>query len=206
MRLLSLLAVPFLAAVLAFPASMAARAGVLITIDKKAQAMSVWVDGIEQYNWPVSTGRPGYATPSGSYKPFRMEPEHYSKEWDDAPMPHSIFFTPIGHAIHGSYEVNNLGKTVSHGCVRLAPENAATLYELVEAQGMANTEVVVSGGDSGVAQGVKPRQRQARPPGDDYADDYYARAYPYAWRRGRMWQPYDYEPRPRRGWFGGPGY
>ena len=46
-------------------------------------------------------------------------------------MPHSIFFIKDGHAIHGSYEVKNLGKPVSHGCVRISPENAATLYALV---------------------------------------------------------------------------
>jgi lipoprotein-anchoring transpeptidase ErfK/SrfK len=89
---------------LASPLGAKAHANVIITIDKTTQHMTVWVDGIEQYTWPVSTGRPGYATPSGTYTPFRMEPDHFSKESDNAPMPHSIFFTQIGHAIHGSYE------------------------------------------------------------------------------------------------------
>ncbi len=74
-----------------------------------------------------------------------MEVDHFSEEWDDAPMPHSIFFTQLGHAIHGTEHVNHLGRRASHGCVRLAPEDAATLYALVEEAGMANTTVVVKG-------------------------------------------------------------
>jgi lipoprotein-anchoring transpeptidase ErfK/SrfK len=124
----------------------AAAASVQVSINKVSQKMTVRVDGVEKYVWPVSTGASGYSTPSGSYTPFRMEPDHYSKEWDDAPMPHAIFFTPGGHAIHGSPHTNSLGRPVSHGCVRLAPDNAAKLYALVEKDGMKNTRVIVSGG------------------------------------------------------------
>jgi hypothetical protein len=69
----------------------------------------------------------------------------YSKQWDNAPMPHSIFFMKDGHAIHGSSEVKNLGKAVSHGCVRISPESAATLYALVGKNGLENTHVVLTG-------------------------------------------------------------
>src|SRR4029450_3796177 len=86
-----------------------------------------------------------YATPKGTFKPFRMEEDYFSEEWDDAPMPYSIFFTRIGHAIHGTEHMESLGRRASHGCVRLAPEDAATLYALVEEVGMANTTVVVRG-------------------------------------------------------------
>jgi hypothetical protein len=122
-----------------------ARAAVSIAIDKSAQQMTVAVDGVERYRWPVSTGRSGYDTPAGAYTPFRMEAEHYSQEWDDAPMPHSIFFTKIGHAIHGSFETRRLGTAASHGCVRLTPANAATLFALVKAEGMSNTRVTIAG-------------------------------------------------------------
>lgn len=125
--------------------STAASAGVVISIDKSVQQMSVSVDGVRRYTWPVSTGRTGYATPSGAYTPFRLEEDHYSKEWDDAPMPHSIFFTPKGHAIHGSFETKRLGTAASHGCVRLAPKNAATLFALVREEGLGNTKVVLTG-------------------------------------------------------------
>ena len=80
------------AASLAAPAS----ASILITIDKSTQQMSVAVDGAQRYVWPVSTGRPGYDTPSGTFKPNRMDADHYSQEWDNAPMPHAVFFDMDG--------------------------------------------------------------------------------------------------------------
>jgi hypothetical protein len=107
--------------------------------------MTVFVDGIQKYDWPVSTGRAGYSSPSGTYTATSMNEIWYSKEWDNSPMPHSIFFMKDGHAIHGSYEVKNLGKPVSHGCVRILPENATTLYALVKANGLENTQVVLTG-------------------------------------------------------------
>ena len=121
-------------------------AQVLISINKSSQKMTVSIDGEKTYVWPVSTGAPGYSTPSGDFRPFRMERDHFSKEWDDAPMPHSIFFTMQGHAIHGSPHTKRLGTRASHGCVRLAPANAAKLFTLVQKTGMKNTRVVVKGG------------------------------------------------------------
>ena len=165
MRLTSLLAGALAVAALLAGGS-AASAGVLIAIDKSAQRMSVSVDGAHRYSWPVSTGKAGYATPAGSYTPFRMEVDHYSKEWDDAPMPHSIFFTKIGHAIHGSYETKRLGSPASHGCVRLSPQHAATLFALVKAEGLGNTKVVLSGTEPAAAPLVAkraPRRQEGDP-------------------------------------------
>jgi lipoprotein-anchoring transpeptidase ErfK/SrfK len=118
----------------------------IITISKSSQKMTVALDGDTLYRWKVSTGAKGYDTPSGNFRPFRMEREHFSKEWDDAPMPHSIFFTTRGHAVHGSYYVKSLGRRASHGCVRLHPDNAAKLFSLVQKTGMSNTRVIVKGG------------------------------------------------------------
>lgn len=123
----------------------AAQAKIFITVDKDAQMMTVAVDGVERYHWPVSTGIPSYETPNGTFRTFRMEEDHYSKEFDDAPMPHSIFFTKIGHAIHGTDSVNRLGTPASHGCVRLSRTHAATLYALVEEQGVLNATVTLTG-------------------------------------------------------------
>jgi len=118
---------------------------IVININKAKQKMTVFVDGIQKYDWPVSTGRAGYSTPSGTYTATSMNEIWYSKQWDNSPMPHSIFFIKDGHAIHGSYEVKNLGKPVSHGCVRIAPENATALYALVKANGLENTQVLLTG-------------------------------------------------------------
>ena len=136
----------------------AAQAKVSITVDKDAQLMTVAVDGVERYQWPVSTGIPSYETPNGSFRTFRMEEDHYSKEFDDAPMPHSIFFTKIGHAIHGTDSESRLGTPASHGCVRLSRANASTLYALVEEEGVLNTTVTLTG-SSQVALARNPRGR-----------------------------------------------
>jgi lipoprotein-anchoring transpeptidase ErfK/SrfK len=149
-------------------AAQSAQAGsqILINIDKSNQQMTVFVDGIEKYTWPVSTGRWGYSTPSGTYSPTSMNEVWYSKQWDNSPMPHSIFFMKDGHAIHGSHEVKTLGKPVSHGCVRISPTNAAVLYDLVKENGMQNTKVVLAGvtpgGEAKVAeQPASPRYGDA---------------------------------------------
>src|ERR1700748_2159770 len=104
-----------------------AQANVAITIDKYNQRMTVAVDGDARYHWPVSTGIPSRETPNGSFRAFRMEEDHYSKEFDDAPMPHSIFFTKIGHAIHGTDSEGRLGSPASHACVRLSKAHATAL-------------------------------------------------------------------------------
>jgi hypothetical protein len=142
-RLLILAAAIFVGA--AFPSYGFAK-DLLVTINKSSQKMTVSIDGVETYTWLVSTGGYGYSTPSGTFKPFRMEAVYFSKQWDDAPMPHAIFFTMQGHAIHGSPYTKRLGTRASHGCVRLAPANAAKLYTLVQEIGMTNTHVIVRGG------------------------------------------------------------
>jgi hypothetical protein len=155
-----------------------ARANVSITVDKNAQQMTVAIDGVERYHWPVSTGIPSYETPNGSFRTFRMEEDHYSKEFDDAPMPHSIFFTKIGHAIHGTDSEGRLGTPASHGCVRLSRANASTLYELVQREGVLNTTVTLTGSSQiALARNPRPRGNTAvarRDPSQQYAPQYNA--------------------------------
>jgi len=144
---------------------------ILINIDKSKQEMTVSIDGMEKHVWPVSTGLAGYSTPSGTYTATSMNEIWYSKEWDNAPMPHSIFFRKDGYAIHGTYEAKFLGKPASHGCVRISRENAATLYALVAKIGLKNTQVVLTGvtpgGEYKVAKSAEPRYRYE-------SDSYYA--------------------------------
>ncbi|MGI3899844.1 MAG: L,D-transpeptidase [Janthinobacterium lividum] len=144
---LSILLLSTLAAAASLPAT--ASADVLVTIDKATQHMTVAVDGQDRYSWPVSTGAAGHDTPSGSFQPSRMDRDHFSKEWDDAPMPNAIFFTDMGHAIHGTSHVAALGRPASHGCVRLSRAHSAELFALVKAEGMGHTQVVVEGDDLG---------------------------------------------------------
>ena len=161
-----------------------ASATIVIAIDKSAQQMTVSQDGAQLYAWPVSTGQRGYDTPAGEFKPFRMEKDHYSREWDDAPMPHSIFFTTRGHAIHGTEHTRNIGRPASHGCVRLEPENARVLFGLVKQQGMANVRVVLSGATPNGGGGMVRRA-----PG--YDDDVTGSVQPRRVVRENGYQPWE---------------
>ena len=120
----------FVIAALATILSAPAFAQIDIVIDKRTQTMTVAEDGDPIAYWPVSTARQGYYTPTGHFRPQSMQPMHYSKKYDNAPMPHSIFFSG-GYAIHATPHLSNLGRPASHGCVRLAPEHAAHLYRIV---------------------------------------------------------------------------
>lgn len=132
-----------IAAIAVFVGLTPASAGIVITVDKTEQHLTVRVDGATRYSWPVSTARIGYRTPNGSYRPERLARTYFSRKYDWSPMPHSIFFYG-GYAIHGSYEVSRLGSPASHGCIRLAPANAATLFSLVKAN-FGDTRIVITG-------------------------------------------------------------
>lgn len=147
-------------ALLCLPA--AARAEVVVNISKSQQQLAVTVNGTELYRWPVSTGRPRFETPSGSYRPIRLEREWYSRRYDWTPMPYSIFFNR-GYAVHGTLEARKLGRAVSHGCVRLSPANASVLFSLVRAQGKDNTRVVVTNGPLPGLPGAVPMADRAPP-------------------------------------------
>jgi len=209
MRPRPLLSASFLAAVFSAALSAPASAAIVVNIDKSSQQMTVTVDGSERYVWPVSTGRPGYDTPNGVYKVNRMDADHLSQEWDNAPMPHTMFFDWHGHAIHGFFDVKHLGMPVSHGCVRLAPDNATILFNLVEAQGMKATTVIVSGQapawSPAVARQRGPAQDASAPPMQLSPD--YGQQPPPGY--GQSQQPYygqpaqqpTYAPQPPRGYY-----
>jgi lipoprotein-anchoring transpeptidase ErfK/SrfK len=119
-----------------------ADASVIVDIDRADQTMSVSVDGMTRYHWRVSTARRGYITPPGSYHPQMLARQWFSRLYYNSPMPHSIFFYR-GYAIHGTYEISRLGGPASHGCVRLDPDHAAVLFDLVEREGMRATTIVI---------------------------------------------------------------
>ncbi len=177
-----------LAAAIAALALNAARADVLVRVDKSAQIMTVTVDGEQRYAWKVSTGIADYDTPEGDFRAFRMERDHFSREWDDAPMPYSIFFTQEGHAIHGSYDVKHLGRPASHGCVRLSKENAAVLFALVKEQGLKATRVVLTGDIPGSAVA-------RRDPGTIYSEEDTGALPRQRVRNSRAWREVDDSPR-----------
>jgi lipoprotein-anchoring transpeptidase ErfK/SrfK len=119
------------------------HSGVNIRIDISSQSMVVDVDGRSYGRWKVSTARQGYYTPRGAWRPYLLKKMHYSRKYDNSPMPHAIFFLG-GYAIHGTGYVKNLGRPASHGCIRLHPQNAAKLYALVRKHGMKSTRVIIT--------------------------------------------------------------
>ncbi|MFO1150224.1 MAG: L,D-transpeptidase [Alsobacter sp.] len=119
-------------AMLALPQGAAAK--VDIQVDLATQTMTVRSDSGENYVWPISSARAGYVTPRGVYRPTSLQTMHYSRKYDNSPMPHSIFFRG-GYAIHGTNDARNLGRPASHGCVRLSKANAAKLFAMVRAEG-----------------------------------------------------------------------
>ncbi len=107
---------------------------VIVDVDLSSQSMHVqFPDGTDE-TWPIASGRPGLDTPDGKYKPQWVDPDHVSKQYQDAPMPYAIFFDLKGHAIHGSYQ-KKFGAAVSHGCVRISVDNAKKLFEAVKVSG-----------------------------------------------------------------------
>ena len=119
------------------------EAQVQARIDRKSQTMKVWVNGQFRYEWPVSTGRAGFGTPAGSFRPQRLAKRWYSTKYQNAPMHNAVFFHG-GYAIHGTSYVSQLGRPASHGCVRLDPYNAAEFYELVRSQGAGRTRISIT--------------------------------------------------------------
>ena len=118
-----------------------ARAEVFITIDKSEQRMYVETP-TDDYVWEVSTGRKGFRTPVGFFQPYLLKTMHYSSKYDNAPMPNSIFFHG-GYAIHATYDIKRLGRPASHGCIRLSPQNARWLFQLVKDYGKENTFIEI---------------------------------------------------------------
>lgn len=139
----SLIALPQLAAANSlFPGP----AGVRATVNLAKQRMDVVVNrgnGVkETYSWKVSTGRKGFETPPGQFRPDYLDEMHYSSKYENAPMPYSVFFND-GIAVHATTETKHLGRPASHGCVRLDKANAETFFRAVAEIGMMRTAIYV---------------------------------------------------------------
>ncbi len=79
-----------------------------------------------------------------------------------APMPHAVFFNG-GIAVHATSAVGMLGRPASHGCIRLAPGNAATFFNLVARHGKGATRIVVHGSPRNEEPAVASRKRKTDP-------------------------------------------
>ncbi len=111
-------------------------------VSLSAQTMEVLVDGRPTFEWKVSTARKGYVTPTGSWRPTHLEEMWHSRQYDNAPMPHAVFFHE-GYAVHATDAVKRLGRPASHGCVRLHPHDAEDFFQLVSVFGSENTRITI---------------------------------------------------------------
>jgi len=122
--------------------NVASADNLLALVNVSDQTMTVKKNGKTLYHWKVSTGRKGYATPSGTFRPVRMHKMWRSRKYDNAPMPYAIFYNE-GYAIHGTSYVSRLGSPASHGCVRLNTVNAQILYKMLQEEGLGNLKIVI---------------------------------------------------------------
>jgi len=122
---------------------MPAHAGVDVRVNIASQRMTVTTTDGEVHQWAISSGRKGFRSPNGVYRPTRLERSWYSRKYGGA-MPHSVFFRG-GYAIHGTTAVGALGRPASHGCIRLHPANAAKLFALVKKHGSGATTIALNG-------------------------------------------------------------
>lgn len=213
--------------VAAAPAPPPPEPTLIVDIDLSRQTMTVSEEGETRHTWLISSARYGYRTPTGTYQPTWMAKMWYSRQYDYAPMPHAIFFHQ-GVAIHGTYALRALGRPASHGCVRLAPKNAAALFKLVNRHGKERTKIVVHGrpehSDEYVASASDdlPRSRQrataerqqlrrGSPSYRYLPPSYYGRGYaaygpPPGYYAPRTRRHYAAPVRPPRGLYGGYSY
>ncbi|WP_274627345.1 L,D-transpeptidase [Arvimicrobium flavum] len=139
-RLINIAAATLAGAVLLGGVGAAHASNLVARISISTQTMEILVNGRSTFEWKVSTAGKGYVTPTGSFKPTRMHKMWYSRKYDNAPMPHSVFFHG-GYAVHATDAIKRLGRPASHGCIRLHPDNASDFYRLVETFGPGNTRI-----------------------------------------------------------------
>ena len=115
---------------------------VLARVSITEQVVRVYHEGRHLFTWPVSTAKRGKVTPPGSFTPEFLSRNHRSSLYHNAPMPYAIFFRG-NYAIHGTDHIRNLGRPASNGCVRLHADQARILFQMVRAEGMEQTRVVI---------------------------------------------------------------
>ena len=121
-------------------------------VDKSAQRLYLYINGVLTYTWKTSTGKAGYTTPDFDRHPDgRIYDRYTSTKYPDGDynglgnMPYAVFIQG-GYAIHGTTRGNwsKLGTPASHGCIRLHPDNGQIFNVLVRRKGFRNVWVTVN--------------------------------------------------------------
>jgi len=106
---------------------------VIAVASTQTHRTQIYINGKLTYNWPISSGKPGDATPDGSYLTIEKEnPVRMIGPGYNLLVPWSVRFTFSGDYYHDAYwSVGEQGfENVSHGCVNLSPADAMTYYKL----------------------------------------------------------------------------
>ncbi|MEI7482726.1 MAG: L,D-transpeptidase [Elusimicrobiota bacterium] len=124
------------------------KAIVRLTVDLTRQRLTVKSPTLNK-EFKISSGLlPDHGTPGSGkcYSPDTMETMHYSSLYNNAPMPHSVFFNG-NIAVHATSAANEalLGQPASHGCVRLSRVDAKTVFGVISDNGKSNTAICVQG-------------------------------------------------------------
>jgi lipoprotein-anchoring transpeptidase ErfK/SrfK len=104
-----------------------------VSVSTAHHDMHVYRDGKLFAHWPISSGRPGDDTPSGTYLTIqKANPVEMKGPGYDISVPFSVRFTWSGDYLHDAYwSVGEQGfSNVSHGCVNMSPANAETFYNM----------------------------------------------------------------------------
>jgi len=98
---------------------------VVVLVSIPQQVLHVYRNGILIGRSTVSTGTKGHATPAGVFTILEKKQKHYSKKYDNAPMPNMQRLTWSGIAMHSG---NLPGYPASHGCIRMPYDFSRLLY------------------------------------------------------------------------------
>jgi len=105
---------------------------VMILVSLPEQIMNVYRNGILVARSSISSGMPGHSTPTGVFTILQKSADHYSKTYDNAPMPYMQRLTWDGVAFHSGFLP---GHAASHGCIRLPFEFSQKLFDLTRQGG-----------------------------------------------------------------------
>jgi hypothetical protein len=147
---------------------------VTVIVSLRTQKAYAYRNGLPIGVSTASTGKAGYATPTGIFTILQKDADHKSNQYDDAPMPFMQRLTWGGIAIHGG---NLPGYPASHGCIRLPLAFARLLYETTK---LGLTVVITD--DALVPEIVS---RPAILAGSHKSTSRRAAGLPYSWEPGR---------------------
>ena len=97
----------------------------LVIVNLATQRMIVFRNGVPIAASTLSTGRKGYETPTGVFTILEKKKVHFSKTYDNAPMPNMQRLTWKGISLHAG---NLPGYPASHGCIRLPSKFSELLF------------------------------------------------------------------------------